>query len=145
MRSSRTPICRMKTILYLTPLTLSSRVLGYGARDHPPGLNLMLTHSLGHQPSGFGFAISLSDYNSNLYLQFFTDCAAEDCSATLVEIADELSDPLFNQLIAFGVLTSASLYSGSLGGTVLLRRTNQRLIDCFFPHLLIHFLQGFTY
>ncbi|KAG5571571.1 hypothetical protein H5410_061337 [Solanum commersonii] len=33
---------------------------GYGTRTHPLGLNLMSTHSLGHQSSGFGFATSLS-------------------------------------------------------------------------------------
>uniref|UniRef100_M1DJH7 Uncharacterized protein n=1 Tax=Solanum tuberosum TaxID=4113 RepID=M1DJH7_SOLTU len=75
----------------------------------------------------------------------FTDCAAEDRSAILVEITDELGDPPFNQLIAFSILPSASLYYGSLGGTVLLRGTNRRLADCFFPRLLIHFLQGFVY
>ncbi|KAG5570235.1 hypothetical protein H5410_060001 [Solanum commersonii] len=60
MGSSRTPVCRMKTNLRLTPLTLSSLVLGYGTRAHPLGLNLMSTHFLGHQSSGLGFAISLS-------------------------------------------------------------------------------------
>uniref|UniRef100_M1DZ57 Uncharacterized protein n=1 Tax=Solanum tuberosum TaxID=4113 RepID=M1DZ57_SOLTU len=73
------------------------------------------------------------------------DCAAEDRSATLVEIADELGNPPLNQLIAFGVLPSVSSYSRSLGGTVLLRGTNRRLADCSFPCLLIHFLQGFVY
>ncbi|KAG5615487.1 hypothetical protein H5410_015311 [Solanum commersonii] len=33
-----------------------------------------------------------------------SNCAAEDRSATLVKITDELSDPLFNQLIAFRIL-----------------------------------------
>uniref|UniRef100_M1DNP3 Secreted protein n=1 Tax=Solanum tuberosum TaxID=4113 RepID=M1DNP3_SOLTU len=75
----------------------------------------------------------------------FTDCATEDRSATLVEIADKLDDPLFNQLIACNVLPSTSSYSGSLGGTVLLRGTNRPLTDCSFPRLLIHFLQGFVY
>uniref|UniRef100_M1DYE7 Uncharacterized protein n=1 Tax=Solanum tuberosum TaxID=4113 RepID=M1DYE7_SOLTU len=73
------------------------------------------------------------------------DCAAEDRSATLVEIADELGDPPFHQLIAFSVLPSTSSYSGSLGSAVLLRGTNRRLANCSFPHLLIHLLQGFTY
>uniref|UniRef100_M1DIC6 Uncharacterized protein n=1 Tax=Solanum tuberosum TaxID=4113 RepID=M1DIC6_SOLTU len=54
------------------------------------------------------------------------DCAAEDCSVTLVEIADELGDPPFGQLIAFSVLPLASLHSGSLGSTVLLRGTDRR-------------------
>uniref|UniRef100_M1CCK6 Uncharacterized protein n=1 Tax=Solanum tuberosum TaxID=4113 RepID=M1CCK6_SOLTU len=74
-----------------------------------------------------------------------TDCAADDCSATLVEITDELSDPPFGQLIAFSVLPLASSHCGSLGGTVLLRGTDRRLADCSFPRLLIHFLQGFAY
>uniref|UniRef100_M1DIN5 Uncharacterized protein n=1 Tax=Solanum tuberosum TaxID=4113 RepID=M1DIN5_SOLTU len=73
------------------------------------------------------------------------DCAAEDCSESLVEIADELDDPPFSQLIACCVLPLASSHSGSLGGTVLLHGTNRRLADCFFPRLLVHFLQGFTY
>ncbi|KAG5585972.1 hypothetical protein H5410_046406 [Solanum commersonii] len=119
MRSSRTPICRIKTSLRLTPLTLSSRVLGYGIRAHPLGLNLMSTHSLGHQSSGFGFATSLSCKPKTHGL-----CCG-GCSATLVEIADELSNPPFNQLIAFSVLPSASSYAGSLGGTVLLCKTNR--------------------
>uniref|UniRef100_M1DPC8 Uncharacterized protein n=1 Tax=Solanum tuberosum TaxID=4113 RepID=M1DPC8_SOLTU len=93
----------------------------------------MLTHSLGHQSSGFGFATSLSN------------CAAEDCSATLVEITDELGDPPFGQLIDFSVLPLASSHFGSLGGTVLLHETDRRLADCSFPRLLIHFLQGFAY
>uniref|UniRef100_M1DTX4 Uncharacterized protein n=1 Tax=Solanum tuberosum TaxID=4113 RepID=M1DTX4_SOLTU len=74
-----------------------------------------------------------------------TYCTAEDCSATLVEIADELGDPPFGQLIAFSVLPLASSHSRSLGGTVLLRGTDRRLADYFFPRLLIHFLQGFAY
>uniref|UniRef100_M1DQX9 Uncharacterized protein n=1 Tax=Solanum tuberosum TaxID=4113 RepID=M1DQX9_SOLTU len=73
------------------------------------------------------------------------NCAAEDPSAILVEIVDELGDPPFNQLIAFSVLPSASSYSRSLGGTVLLRETNRRLVDYSFPRLSIHFLQGFAY
>uniref|UniRef100_M1DIU5 Uncharacterized protein n=1 Tax=Solanum tuberosum TaxID=4113 RepID=M1DIU5_SOLTU len=73
------------------------------------------------------------------------NCSTEDCSETLVEIADKLGDPPFGQLIAFSVLPLASSHSGSLGGTVLLRGTNRRLADCSFPHLLIHFLQGFAY
>ncbi|KAG5591633.1 hypothetical protein H5410_042147 [Solanum commersonii] len=73
------------------------------------------------------------------------DCAAEDCSATLVEIANELGDPPFNQLIAFSVLPSASSYSGSLGGTVLLCGTNQQLANYSFPRLSMHFLRGFAY
>uniref|UniRef100_M1DSZ5 Uncharacterized protein n=1 Tax=Solanum tuberosum TaxID=4113 RepID=M1DSZ5_SOLTU len=72
-------------------------------------------------------------------------CAAEDYSATLVEIADELGNPPFGQLIAFSVLPLASSHSGSLGGTILLRGTDRRLADCSFPRLLIHFLQGFAY
>ncbi|KAG5577254.1 hypothetical protein H5410_057388 [Solanum commersonii] len=135
----------------------------------------MSTHSLGHQSSGFGFATSLLSKpkthgsTSNLgkknsflqvstkpspnlrkkilakYLYVFTDYAAEDCSATLVEIADELSDPPFGQLITFSVLPLASLHSGSLGSTVLLRKTDRRPADCSFPRLLIHFLQGLAY
>uniref|UniRef100_M1DUK3 Integrase core domain containing protein n=1 Tax=Solanum tuberosum TaxID=4113 RepID=M1DUK3_SOLTU len=57
------------------------------------------------------------------------DCAVEDCLATLVEIADELGDPSFGQLIAFSVLPLASSHSGSLGDTVLLRGTDWRLAD----------------
>uniref|UniRef100_M1DCQ6 Uncharacterized protein n=1 Tax=Solanum tuberosum TaxID=4113 RepID=M1DCQ6_SOLTU len=68
-----------------------------------------------------------------------------DCSATLLEIAEELVDPLFGQLITFSVLPLASSHFGSLCGIVLLRKTNRRLTDCFFPRLLIHFLQGFPY
>uniref|UniRef100_M1DZW6 Uncharacterized protein n=1 Tax=Solanum tuberosum TaxID=4113 RepID=M1DZW6_SOLTU len=60
-------------------------------------------------------------------------------------MADELGDPPFGHLIAFSVLLLASLHSGSLGGTVLLRRTDRRLADCSFPRLLIHFFQGFAY
>ncbi|KAG5629905.1 hypothetical protein H5410_001622 [Solanum commersonii] len=45
----------------------------------------------------------------------FFDCTAEDCSATLVEIANELGNLLFNQLITFSVLPSTFSYSGSLG------------------------------
>uniref|UniRef100_M1DF65 Uncharacterized protein n=1 Tax=Solanum tuberosum TaxID=4113 RepID=M1DF65_SOLTU len=73
------------------------------------------------------------------------DCDVEDFSATLVDIADELGDPPFGQLIAFSVLTLASSHSRSLGGTILLRGNDRRLADCSFPRLLIHFLQGFAY
>uniref|UniRef100_M1DYI8 Uncharacterized protein n=1 Tax=Solanum tuberosum TaxID=4113 RepID=M1DYI8_SOLTU len=73
------------------------------------------------------------------------NCAEEDCSAIFVEIADELGDTPFGQLIPFSVLPLASSHSRSLGGTVLLRGTDRRLADCFFPRLLIHFLQGFAY
>ncbi|KAG5599761.1 hypothetical protein H5410_031131 [Solanum commersonii] len=150
MRSSRTPICRIKTSLHLSPLTLSSSVLGYGIRAHPLGLNLMSAHSLGHQSSGFCFTISLSDKPK-------TDgCAAEDCSVTLFEIADELDDPPFGQLIAFSVLHLVSSHSGSLGGTMLLRGTHravyvismtrqvelgdpQNSISCSFQPYLLHF------
>uniref|UniRef100_M1DIC0 Uncharacterized protein n=1 Tax=Solanum tuberosum TaxID=4113 RepID=M1DIC0_SOLTU len=69
----------------------------------------------------------------------------EDCSATLVEIADDLGDQPFGQLIAFSVLPLASSHFASLGGTVLLRGTDRRLADYYFPRLLIHFLQGFAY
>ncbi|KAG5631009.1 hypothetical protein H5410_002726 [Solanum commersonii] len=51
MGFSQTPICCKKASLRLTPLTLSSRVLGYGTMAHPLGLNLISTHSLGHQSS----------------------------------------------------------------------------------------------
>ncbi|KAG5610261.1 hypothetical protein H5410_021542 [Solanum commersonii] len=34
-------------------------LLGYGTRAHPLGLNLLSTHSLGHQSNGFGFVTSL--------------------------------------------------------------------------------------
>uniref|UniRef100_M1DSP9 Uncharacterized protein n=1 Tax=Solanum tuberosum TaxID=4113 RepID=M1DSP9_SOLTU len=117
----------------------------------------MSTHSLGHQSSGFGFATSLSgkpkthgwlcicNYKPFKIKPQQLDCATEDCSATLVEIVDELDDPPFGHLIAFSVLPLASSNSTSLGGTVLLRETDQRLADCSFPHLLIHFLQGFVY
>ncbi|KAG5576958.1 hypothetical protein H5410_057092 [Solanum commersonii] len=189
MRSFRTPICCMKTSLRLTPLTLSSWVLGYGTRAHPLGQNLMSTHSLGHQSSSFGFVTSFSgkpkihgwicicnnkpfrlNHNhlrrpisklreeellslslhktlSKLERKYplkvfivFTDCVMEDCLATLVEIADELSNPPFGQLIAFSVLPLESLHSGSLDGTVMLYGTDRRLADYSFPHLLIHFL-----
>ncbi|KAG5590167.1 hypothetical protein H5410_040681 [Solanum commersonii] len=108
--------------------------------------------------SAFGFATSLLGKPKThgwvaLYLPlqnlYITpqplDCAAEDCSVTLVEIADELDDPPFGQLIAFSVLPFASSHFGSLGGTVLLCETNRRPADCSFPRLLIHFLQGFAY
>uniref|UniRef100_M1D9C0 Uncharacterized protein n=1 Tax=Solanum tuberosum TaxID=4113 RepID=M1D9C0_SOLTU len=49
------------------------------------------------------------------------------------------------QLAWPSVLPLASSHYGSLGGTVLLRGTNRRLAVCFFPRLLIHFLQGFAY
>ncbi|KAG5599760.1 hypothetical protein H5410_031130 [Solanum commersonii] len=39
-------------------------------------------------------------------------CVAEDCSGALVEIADELGDPPFDQLIAFSVLPLAFSHSG---------------------------------
>ncbi|WMV13817.1 hypothetical protein MTR67_007202 [Solanum verrucosum] len=71
--------------------------------------------------------------------------AAEDCSATLVKIADELGDPPFGQLISFSVLPLASVHFESLGGTVLLREIDRRPVNCSFPRLLIHFLQGFAY
>ncbi|KAG5576269.1 hypothetical protein H5410_056403 [Solanum commersonii] len=115
---------------------------GYGTRAHTLRLNLMSTHSLGHQPSGFGFATSLS---SKPKTHGWLYCAAEDCSATLVEIVYELGDPPFGYLIAFSILPLASSHSGSLGGIVLLCETDRRLVDCFFPRLLIHFLQGFAY
>ncbi|KAG5629213.1 hypothetical protein H5410_000930 [Solanum commersonii] len=115
---------------------------GYGTRAHPLGLNFMSTHSLGHQSSGFGFATSLLG-KPKTYVWLY--CAAEDCLATLVEIDDELGNPPFGQLIAFSVLPLASSHSGSLGGTILLRGTDRRLTDCFFPRLLIYFLQGFAY
>uniref|UniRef100_M1DF39 Uncharacterized protein n=1 Tax=Solanum tuberosum TaxID=4113 RepID=M1DF39_SOLTU len=53
------------------------------------------------------------------------DCVAEDRSATLVEINDELGDLPFGHLIAFSVLPLASSHSRSLGGTVLLRGTDR--------------------
>uniref|UniRef100_M1DWB1 Uncharacterized protein n=1 Tax=Solanum tuberosum TaxID=4113 RepID=M1DWB1_SOLTU len=81
----------------------------------------------------------------NFYDSPFRDYAAEDYSATLVEITDELGDSPFNQLISFSVLPSASSYSGSLGRTVLFHSTNRRLADGSFPRLLIYFLQGFAY
>ncbi|KAG5595135.1 hypothetical protein H5410_036367, partial [Solanum commersonii] len=43
-------------------------------------------------------------------------CATEDRSAALAEIADELGNLPFSQLIAFSVLPLASSYFGSLGG-----------------------------
>uniref|UniRef100_M1BYY5 Uncharacterized protein n=1 Tax=Solanum tuberosum TaxID=4113 RepID=M1BYY5_SOLTU len=89
-------------------------------------------------------AICLPPAEENVVFHF-TNCAAEDYSTTLVEIADELGDPPLGQLIAFSVLHLASSHSGSLGGTVLLRGTDRRLADCSFPRLLIHFLQAFTY
>uniref|UniRef100_M1D8P3 Uncharacterized protein n=1 Tax=Solanum tuberosum TaxID=4113 RepID=M1D8P3_SOLTU len=70
------------------------------------------------------------------------NCAAEDCSGRLVEIADELGDPPFGQLIAFSVLPLSSSHSGSLGGTVLFR---ELIADCSFSRLLIRFLQSFAY
>ncbi|KAG5599468.1 hypothetical protein H5410_030838, partial [Solanum commersonii] len=45
-----------------------------------------------------------------------SNCAAEDRTATLVEMVDELGDLPFNQLIAFSVLPSASSYFESLVG-----------------------------
>ncbi|KAG5615914.1 hypothetical protein H5410_015738 [Solanum commersonii] len=81
---------------------------------HPLRLNLMSTHSLGHQSSGFGFATSLSGKPKTHRWLY---CAAKDRSTTLIEITDELGDPPFNQLIAFSILPSASSYFGSLGST----------------------------
>ncbi|KAG5594877.1 hypothetical protein H5410_036109 [Solanum commersonii] len=68
---------------------------------------------------------------AKIEFKVFIDCAAEDCSATLVEMADE---PEIRPLVS-------SLPSV----TILLCETNRRLTDCSFPRLLIHFLQGFTY
>uniref|UniRef100_M1DJW1 Uncharacterized protein n=1 Tax=Solanum tuberosum TaxID=4113 RepID=M1DJW1_SOLTU len=107
-----------------------------------------LIHSAKRQVSSL-FAIcnrtcrSCEDPNGGLYCNRRQDCAAEECSATLVEIADELGDPPFGELIAFSVLPLAYSHSGSLGGTVLLRGTDHR--HCSFPRLLIHFLEGFAY
>ncbi|KAG5610222.1 hypothetical protein H5410_021503 [Solanum commersonii] len=65
-------------------------------------------------------------------------CAAEDCSATLVEIADELGDLPFGQLIAFSVLPLASSHSGSLGATVLFSGTNQlRVLELRAAHVVL--------
>uniref|UniRef100_M1DNA1 Uncharacterized protein n=1 Tax=Solanum tuberosum TaxID=4113 RepID=M1DNA1_SOLTU len=75
----------------------------------------------------------------------FTDCAAEDCLVTLVEITDEFGDPPFGQLIAFSILPLASSHSGSMSDTVLLQGTDRPRADCSFPRLLIHFLQRFVY
>ncbi|KAG5585589.1 hypothetical protein H5410_046023 [Solanum commersonii] len=106
---------------------------GYGTRAHPLGQNLMSTHSLGHQFSGFGFATSLS---SKPKTHGWLYCAAEDCLATLIEITDELDDPLFGQLIAFSVLPLASSHSGSLGCTILLRGTDRPI--CSVLRLSVH-------
>uniref|UniRef100_M0ZXX1 Uncharacterized protein n=1 Tax=Solanum tuberosum TaxID=4113 RepID=M0ZXX1_SOLTU len=65
MRSFRTPTCRMRNILHLNPLTLSSLVCGNETRIHSLDLNLMSIHY--HRPS--------TDY-----------------SASLVGIADQLGD-----------------------------------------------------
>uniref|UniRef100_M1DUN9 Uncharacterized protein n=1 Tax=Solanum tuberosum TaxID=4113 RepID=M1DUN9_SOLTU len=89
--------------------------------------------------------IALSHPAERVVLADIIDCAAKDCSATLVEITDELGDPPFCQLIAFSVLPLVSSHFGSLGSTVLLRGTDRRLADCSFLRLLIHFLQGFAY
>ncbi|KAG5600101.1 hypothetical protein H5410_031471 [Solanum commersonii] len=78
-------------------------------------MNLMSTHSLGHQSGGFGFETSLSG-KSKIHGSLYIYCDAEDCSATLVEITDELGDSLFGQLIAFSILPLASSHSGLLGG-----------------------------
>ncbi|KAG5610720.1 hypothetical protein H5410_022001 [Solanum commersonii] len=142
---------------------------GYGTRLHPLRLNLMSTHSLRHQSSekthfhlGEEELLSSSLHKTlsklerkisakvcskvkTLIIIVFTNCAADDCSATLVEISDELGDPPFGQLITFSVLPLASSHSGSLGGTVLLRETDRRLTGSSFPRLLIPFLQGFAY
>uniref|UniRef100_M1DSZ3 Uncharacterized protein n=1 Tax=Solanum tuberosum TaxID=4113 RepID=M1DSZ3_SOLTU len=93
----------------------------------------------------FIFTSLKSPTNYVMYDHYEYDFATEDCLATLVEIADELGDPPFGQLIAFSVLPLASLNFGSLGGTVLLRGTDRRPADCSFPRLLFHFLQGFAY
>ncbi|KAG5605884.1 hypothetical protein H5410_027376 [Solanum commersonii] len=99
---------------------------GYGTRAHLLRLNLMSTHFLGHHSSGgFSFATSLSGKPKTHRWLY---CAAADCLAILVEIADTLGDPPFGQLIAFSVLPLASSHSGSLGGTVLLRRTDRQLL-----------------
>ncbi|KAG5576893.1 hypothetical protein H5410_057027, partial [Solanum commersonii] len=61
-----------------------------------------------------GLYKTLSKLEKNILAKVY--CAAEDCSATLVEIADELGDSPFGQLIAFSVLPLASSHSRSLGG-----------------------------
>uniref|UniRef100_M1DVL5 Uncharacterized protein n=1 Tax=Solanum tuberosum TaxID=4113 RepID=M1DVL5_SOLTU len=95
-----------------------------------------------HDPTGWGMVPSMVH---GWGLVVCTYCAAEDCSATLVEITDELGNLPFGQLIAFSVLPLSSSHSGSLGGTVLLRGTDRRLADYSFPRRLIHSLQGFAY
>uniref|UniRef100_M1DP08 Uncharacterized protein n=1 Tax=Solanum tuberosum TaxID=4113 RepID=M1DP08_SOLTU len=77
-----------------------------------------------HQVQVLSIQITLRSI-PDLQFSSISDCAAEDCLATLVEIADELGDPPFGQLIAFNVLPLASSHSGSLGGTVLLRKTDR--------------------
>uniref|UniRef100_M1DCQ8 Uncharacterized protein n=1 Tax=Solanum tuberosum TaxID=4113 RepID=M1DCQ8_SOLTU len=111
----------------------------------------MSTHFLGHQSSGFGFVTSLSA-TGQVKLndpQDSISCSFQPYllrfAATLVEIAAELGDQPFGQLIPFRVLPLASSHFGSLGGTALLRGTDRELADCSFPRLLIHFLQGFAY
>uniref|UniRef100_M1DBA3 Uncharacterized protein n=1 Tax=Solanum tuberosum TaxID=4113 RepID=M1DBA3_SOLTU len=85
------------------------------------------------------------DPNGGLCRDRLHGWAAEDCSATLVEFADELSDPPFGQLIGFNFLPLASSHSRSLGGTILHHEIDRRLANCSFARFLIHFLQGFAY
>uniref|UniRef100_M1E0S3 Uncharacterized protein n=1 Tax=Solanum tuberosum TaxID=4113 RepID=M1E0S3_SOLTU len=90
-----------------------------------------LAEPLSEVPSGILFRPFLQNLQfsegkiDGLHQDRRIDCAAEVCSATLVEIADELGDPPSGQLIAFSVLPLASLHYGSLSGIVLLRETNR--------------------
>ncbi|KAG5585784.1 hypothetical protein H5410_046218 [Solanum commersonii] len=93
----------------------------------------MSTHSLGYQSSGFGFMTSLlgmpkthgikkthfqlmeDELLSSSLHKTLSKRERKDFLTTLVDIANELGNLPFNQLIALSVLPSASSYSGSLG------------------------------
>uniref|UniRef100_M1DT51 Uncharacterized protein n=1 Tax=Solanum tuberosum TaxID=4113 RepID=M1DT51_SOLTU len=111
--------------------------------DLPTGLVDAQKHIL--RPTTLRVLSLLAFVGRHISALVVTYCDVEDCSTTLVKIADVLDDPHFGQLIAFSVLPFASSHYESLGGTVLLRGTDRQSTDYSFPRLLIHFLQGFAY
>ncbi|KAG5586185.1 hypothetical protein H5410_046619 [Solanum commersonii] len=81
--------------------------------------------------------------HSNRYedLSFSKICAAADHSASLVMIADQLSDPPFGRFHRCLGLSFNIIIFGSLGDVVQLRRTARRHANYFFYHRFNHFLQ----
>ncbi|KAG5605591.1 hypothetical protein H5410_027083 [Solanum commersonii] len=82
MRSSRTPTCRIKTSLRLNPLTLSILLQAKNEESKRPKSKSLEKNS--------SFSSSLQ--NSQ---KFSLICAAVDHLASLIEIADQLSDSPF--------------------------------------------------